>query len=264
MARKCTQPRKIFYCHSLPRAIFDLKDYYDSKASLFEKLVLKSVRRLLKKIFVAAIKNVDTVIANSTNTALQLKKYTGVEAKVIYPPCNLEKFKYKKSEDYFLSVARHEPLKRVDVIISAFQKLPDKHLKVASTGSTTKYLKKMAEGYSNIQFIETSDQDILLELYSKCLATIYIPKNEDFGITAVESQAAGKPVIGVEEGGLIETIAHNKTGILISSMDLTNNLVTVVNNLDFKTAIEMRHACEKNASKFSTENFIKSIKKFLP
>ena len=137
-----------------------------------------------------------------------------LESIVIYPPCDTEKFSWIGQGNYYLSTARLMPYKRIDLIIKAFTKLPEIRLVIASTGPDESHLKQLAQGLKNIKFVgDISDQE-LKKLLGNAIATIYIPKDEDFGMSPVESMAAGKPVIGYGEGGLLETIINGEAGWL--------------------------------------------------
>jgi glycosyltransferase involved in cell wall biosynthesis len=92
-------------------------------------------------------------------------------------------------------------------------------------------------------------------LLGECLATIYIPKDEDFGMTPIESMAAGKPVIGVREGGLKETIQHGETGILVPADPDIEDIVQAVSQLDRRKAKNMREACQARAKRFDVTVF---------
>jgi glycosyltransferase involved in cell wall biosynthesis len=209
--------RNIYYCHTPPRFLYDLRDYYLDTATVLQKPVLKALMRYLQPRYEDAIGRMDKVFANSKNVQKRLKKYLNVESEVLYPPCDTEGFEWMGDGDYFLSTARLEPLKRVDLIVEAFKKMPDKKLIVTSGGSQLALLKNIAGGVKNITFTDWVSDTELRGLVGNCIATIYIPKDEDFGISPVQSLAAGKPVIGVNEGGVAETVREPKDGILIST-----------------------------------------------
>ena len=94
----------------------------------------------------------------------------------------------------------------MDLIVKAFKKMPDKRLVVVSGGADMPGIKQIAEESPNIEVLGWISEARLCDLMGRCIATIYIPRDEDFGISPVESMAAGKPVIGVQEGGLLETV----------------------------------------------------------
>lgn len=209
--------KNIYYCHTPPRFLYDLRDYYLDTATLLQKPVLMALMRYLQPRYEDAIGRMDKVFANSKNVQARLKKYLNVESEVLYPPCSTEGFEWMGDGDYFLSTARLEPLKRVDLIVEAFRKMPDKKLIVTSGGGQLESLKELGRGAKNITFTGWVSDTELQRLVGNCIATIYLPKDEDFGISPVQSLAAGKPVIGVNEGGVAETIVEPTDGILISA-----------------------------------------------
>ena len=160
----------------------------------------------------------DAVFTNSTNTRDRLKYFTGYDAEIIYPPVDLSRFVPSETRgDYYYSWARLSAIKRVDKIIEAFAKMPEKKL-IFSYGINDPEKEKIleiAKKYSNISAIQSPDDPELIKLISESVATIYIPVDEDFGMTPVESMACGVPVIGVNDGGLKESVLNGKTGILI-------------------------------------------------
>jgi len=91
------------------------------------------------------------------------------------------------------------------------------------------------------------------------IASIYIPIDEDFGMSPVESMASGKPVIGVREGGLLETVIHGETGLLVSPDPSEEDLIKAVREMGAKTALGMRGICEARARRFTKEIFVDEI-----
>ncbi len=206
----------------------------------------------------------DIIIANSNNVQKRIQKYLGCRSTVINPPCDTDKFTWKHPEGFFLSIARLDPLKRVDMVVRAFQKLPDQKLVVISGGKEFKNIMQLADGYDNIKVLGWVEEATLQELLSTCLATIYIPKDEDFGMSSVESMASGKPVIGIAEGGLLETIIDGTTGILLPEYELSVDLLCqTVSTFSEETAISMKDVCEERAAFFAKDIFLQKMKKIV-
>jgi glycosyltransferase involved in cell wall biosynthesis len=173
------------------------------------------------------LKKLHTLVTNSKNTQKRIKIFTKRDAQILYPPVDTDFFSpakdikeqrvKSKNEAYFLSFARLSSIKRVDRIVTAFQKMPEEKL-ILTYGKNDPEREKifqMIEGYKNISAICSPDDAELRKLIQEAIATIYIPVDEDFGMSPVESMACGIPVIGVNDGGLKETILDGKTGILI-------------------------------------------------
>ncbi|MBN1276035.1 MAG: glycosyltransferase, partial [Deltaproteobacteria bacterium] len=187
----------------------------------------------------------------------------GLDSKVVYPPCETDNFRWYGQDGYYLSTARLENFKRVDVIVRAFLEMPDQKLIVTSGGTELDRLKKIADGAGNIKFTGWTGEDELHRLMGNATATIYIPKDEDFGMSPVESMAAGKPVIGVKEGGLLESVINGETGALLRPDPCEEDVVDAVRHMDPKTALDMRRACEKQAVRFDKKIFLEKMKRIL-
>jgi glycosyltransferase involved in cell wall biosynthesis len=254
--------RKIMYCHTPVRYAYDLKDYYLKQKVWWKKPLFLFFVVIARVIYQRGINKMDLVMANSKNVQKRLEKYCGVKSVVVNPPIDTDKFSWQPSrillreENYYLSFGRVDKLKRIDHIVRAFQQIPDKKLIVASGGPELEKIKKMAEGYDNIKVLGFVSDEKLAELVGNCIANIYIPVDEDFGMTPLEAAAAGKPTIGVDEGGLKETIIHKETGYLIPAKYELQDLITAVEWLDVWEAANMKNKCIAQAKKFSKEKFV--------
>jgi len=258
--------RKIMYCHTPVRYAYDLKNYYYNKYPFYLKPIFLFFVYLARVIYQWGIKKMDIIMANSKNVQNRLEKYCHIKSTVVYPPIDMEKFADKGVEipiggqDYYLSFARLVDLKRVSDIVLAFQKMPNKILFVASGGLELVKIKQMSEGFDNIKILGFVDDKKLTELVNGCIANIYIPRQEDFGMTPLEAGAAGKPTIGVDDGGLKETIIHEKTGYLISKDYEIKDLVNAVRWLDKKKAEEMKDNCVVQSERFGKDKFVDKVR----
>jgi glycosyltransferase involved in cell wall biosynthesis len=252
-----------YYCHTPPRFVYDKYEHYLSKYSLPQRIVLKLLVSWFKSKYEESVSLMDTVFANSLFVKQRIKKYLNRESIVIYPPCNTNAFYNKAANGYYLSTARFDPLKRVDKIIEAFQLMPDKKLVLCSTGSEEQKLKKMAEGYNNIQFTGLLSEKELSNAIAESIATLYIPLDEDFGMSPVESMAAGKPVICSGHGGPTESVVDGETGLFIHENDIIASLCENVAKIDLNKAEAMRLECENRALLFSEEKFHNKLKHFI-
>jgi glycosyltransferase involved in cell wall biosynthesis len=175
--------------------------------------------------------------------ARRIRKRYGRQATVINPPVNTKL--YRPHEDgrhgnYFLVVSRMIPYKRLDIAIDAFTrlKLP---LKVVGKGRQEAHLR--ARAGSNIEFIGSASDAQLKELYAGCRAFIF-PGEEDFGITPLEAQASGRPVIAYGAGGALETVVPGVTGEFFSeqTVDSLADIVSNFNEDQYDSAAIRRHA----------------------
>ncbi len=255
--------KNIAYVHTPPRHLYD--SYYDrlKSYSFIKKLIFVPYAHFNRIRYEYLIKKMDLLIANSNTIQERIKKYLGLNSVIAYPPCDTSKFKYIDTQDYYFSWARLYPAKRVDMIVEAFTKMPDKKLIVASGGPELSKIQKIAANHPNIEVKGWISDVELLELLGKCIATIYIPIREDFGMSPVESMSAGKPVIGVNEGGLQETIIHNKTGILLNPKFTIDDIVSAVKQMDRSKALSMRANCEKRAQDFTEDKFIDKMNEYI-
>ncbi len=249
----------IAYLHTPPRHLYDRYEDTVKSYGLIKKLIFIPFAAFNRWKFSTLSKRFNLILTNSKNVQERIKKYLHLSSTVVYPPCDTLPFKNLGYGDYFFSWARLYPIKRVDKIVEAFQKMPDKKLVVASGGSELEKIKTMAKNYPNIQVVGWINDDKLLELLGQCLASIYIPIREDFGMSPVESMTAGKPVIGVAEGGMLEVIEDDKNGILLSPDFTTQDIVTAVQKMTLEKAKNMEQSCYKTAARFTEEKFIAGI-----
>lgn len=253
----------ILYCHTPPRFIYDLKAHYLTSVPLWQSFLLKLLIAYIQPKYEAAITKMDLVIANSINVQTRIKKYLKTDAIVIYPPCHIDKYEWQSQGDYYLSTARVEPYKRIKRIVEAFKKMPDKKLIVASGGSQLAELKQLANKAENIRFTGWCDEQDLIDLVSNSIATIYLPIDEDFGISPVESMAAGKPVIGVNEGGVVETVIDGKTGLLCPENPKLEDVISAVKKMTPEYALKLKANCTQRAQLFSADIFIDKMQQLL-
>lgn len=245
----------IFYCHTPPRFLFDQRDHFLAGQGAVRRLAAGVAMRGFEKGYRAAVARMDVVVANSENTRARISRYLGRDSVVVPPPVDTDKFAWGGQEDYYLSTARLTPLKQVDRIVDAFLAMPDKKLVVVSGGEELENLKRRTAGASNITFKGWVGDAELRALVGRAIATIYLPKDEDFGMSPVESMAAGKPVIGVAEGGLLETILPDETGVLLPSDFSSDQLKQSVAAMTPASAAKMRASCEARAQAFTREKF---------
>ncbi len=248
--------RNLYYCHTPPRFVYDLREHYLQRLPPVLRPVLRVLMRHLQPRYEAAVAAMDTVVANSENTRRRLRLYLRRDAEVVYPPVDTRLFRWHAPGDYFVSLARHEDLKRVDRIVEAFTRMPAQQLVVASGGARTERLRRMAMDAPNIRFTSWQSDEQLARLIGGARASIYIPREEDFGLSPVESMAAGKPVIGVAEGGLLETVVDGETGVLLPPDPGVDAIVQAVQRMGTDRALSMRSASEARAALFARERFV--------
>ena len=225
----------ISYIHTPMRYAWDQMETY-IEFSNFKKFGLEiPLRYLLFKLrewdFISGNRP-DYLIANSSYTSKRIKKYWGKESEIIFPPVEIERFNYKENRgEFYLSVNRLVPNKRIDLLVEAFIKL-GLPLLIVGDGPEIKKLRKTAK--RNITFLGKASNKKIEELMSKCRAFVYSGV-EDFGIAPVEAIASGAPVIGFAKGGLIDSVnclndtckEEISTGILFHKQSVADIVDTI-------------------------------------
>lgn len=206
----------INYCHTPTRYLWTDTHTYVRELGHINFLVKKFIPyylTFLRQWDRLAADRVDTFIANSKLVQQRIKKYYKRESLLIYPSVQTSRFQVQREVgDYFLAGGRLVPYKRLDLVIDAFNQIGHP-LKIFGDGPELERLKELAGDNKNIEFLGRVPDEQMAELYGKALAFIN-PQVEDFGITAIESMACGRPVIAFGEGGALETVIPGKTGIL--------------------------------------------------
>ena len=261
--RQKTDAKMVYYCHTPPRFLYDQCCFYNSQVPALLRPVWKNFIKWYRRHYEDALQSLPLIVTNSVNVQNRIEKYLNRSSAIVHPPCATHTFMKGKSQGYYLSTGRLDPLKSIDKIIEAFATMPDKELVVMSSGPEKETLKKLAEGYSNITFTGTVSEEKYRQLLSSCTATIYLPRDEDFGMTPVESMAAGKPVIGVAEGGVLETVLDGETGTLLPPDFTIDELCDSVCGLTEERAGNMENACTARAEEFSEQRFVQQMQDLL-
>jgi glycosyltransferase involved in cell wall biosynthesis len=252
----------ICYCHSPMRYVWDLTFEYLEAAGLSGGLKSFLVRMLLHYIRMwdmVSANRVNEYVANSHYIAHRIWKCYNRTARVIYPPVDVDRFYIGSNrENYFITLSRLVPYKRVDIIIEAFNhlKLP---LVVVGEGPGMKQLKQMAG--PTIELIGHQSATEVEKLLSNARAFIFSAE-EDFGIVNVEAQAAGLPVIAFGRGGALETVIEGKTGLFFKQQTTLCLIEAIQEFLDKEENFNPQEI-RKNAERFPRERFEREFKAFV-
>jgi glycosyltransferase involved in cell wall biosynthesis len=247
----------ISYIHSPMRYIWDqYYSYFGSTGGLKKVFIKRQVSRL-KAWDVTASARVDHFIANSNFVKRRIMKYYRREADVIHPPVDTDFYHPVESprRDYFLAVSALVPYKETALVIDAFNRCGEP-LVVVGKGPDEKKLKRMAG--KNITFKKNLPALQLRELYQHAAAYVFAGI-EDFGISFVESQACGTPVLAYKKGGVLDIVTEN-TGVLFEEQttDAIIDAVNKIKKMDLNSSI-----IRKNSLQFSKENFRNRFKEYL-
>jgi len=252
----------ICYIHTPIRYAWDLRTQYLLEAN-YKGLKKILANYILDKIRVWDYNNssgVDYFISNSKYIRSRVKRCYGRDSHVIYPPVDIDSFKLtEKKEDYFLTASRFVPYKKVNLIVEAFTKIPNKRLLVIGDGPDAEKIKKIAG--NNVIFKGFLEQNKLIEYMQNAKAFIFAAE-EDFGIMPVEVQACGTPVIAYGKGGALETVINGQTGLLFSEQTI-ESLVDAIDRLELQYTQFDPQIIRQNAERFSIEIFRKKYFNFV-
>lgn len=223
----------------------------------FMKLFLHPLLTVLRMHDFAAAQRIDYLVGNSKNVAKRIRKIYRRDAAVIYPFADLQRFLDQplvsdEQGRYFLIVSRLAAHKRVDIAVRACTNL-GLPLKIIGAGPQRPYLESIAG--ESIEFLGFVPDEVVVEYMKNARAFIY-PQEEDFGITAIEAQALGKPVIAYNEGGAQETVEQDKTGVFFA---FQTEAALAEAFQRFETMTFDAAYIREHAKRFSRERFLQDI-----
>lgn len=257
----------ISYVHSPIRYAWDLQHQYLHEAGLEKGLkgwLAKVILHYIRMWDYRTANGVDHFIANSKFIARRIKKVYGREAEVIYPPVDVDAYQMcEQKEDFYLTASRMVPYKKIKLIVEAFNEMPDKTLVVIGDGP--EFAKTKAIAGANIELMGYQSFEVLKEKMQKAKAFVFAAE-EDFGITPVEAQACGTPVIAYCRGGALETVcgldSDKPTGVFFKEQNVAN-IVEAVNMFEKNEGMITAENCRENAERFGTKHFVKEFRSFV-
>jgi Glycosyltransferase len=249
----------ICMCYSPIRYAWDMQHQYLEESGLnkgFKSLLARYILHKIRLWDVRTASGVDHFIAISDYIARRINKCYRRDSTVIYPPVFVDKFEFlDKKENYYLTSSRQVPYKKIDLIVEAFNRMPDKELIVIGDGPMHEKIKSIAN--SNVIILGYQSNAILVEYLKKAKAFIFAAE-EDFGIAPLEAQASGTPVIAFGKGGAVETILNKpkygiqQTGVFFYSQT-TDAIISAID--EFESLSISPYECRKNAERFSENRF---------
>lgn len=256
----------ISYIHTPPRYLYGYETSINWQKYWPLRLYARAVNHFLREYDFAAAQRPDILIANSENTRARIQKFYRRDAKVIYPPVELSASHFNHSRNYFLIVSRVVGGKGLELAVRACSEL-GLPLKVVGSpsGWSSEYRKMRQMAGPTIEFLGFVSDEKLVGLYSGAKAFLATARDEDFGMTVVEAQLCGTPVIAFRGGGYLETMAEGKTGIFFDEYSVEGlkkalgkfriqNSCLPAGMAKFRISTIQAHA-----KKFSKEQFVKQM-----
>ncbi len=254
----------MWYCHTPVRAFYDQR----------EKMIARQtsdLRKLAASSWIAchtwfdrrSIGDLERIIANSRNVEQRIRKAYDRSCTVINPPVDASRFRFIEYGDFWLSVNRIYPEKRLELQFDVFRSLPEQKLIIVGGYSlgdhAADYYQKLVKDIpENVEMRGTISEEELIDLYARCKGLICTAVDEDFGLTPLEAMASGKPVVAVNDGGFKETVVQGKTGMLVEAN--RDELVRAIKEIS-KEPQKYKEACRRRAADFDTSIFLEKIRK---
>lgn len=252
----------ICYCHTPMRYAWDLyHPYMQSQAARGIKGPLaKMILHYLRLWDLCSASRVDHFVANSIYTQHRIKSIYRRASTVIYPPVDVKDFQvWTRKENFFMAASRFVPYKRMDLIVEAFNLMPEKRLIIAGDGPELKKVRQRAR--KNVEFVGWQTRESLKELLGRARAFIFCAQ-EDFGILPVEAQACGTPVIAYGKGGVLESVVEGKTGFFFREQSAAS-IVEAIKEFEKKEEGLDPIVIRRNAERFDKERFRKEFKELV-
>ena len=253
--------KHICYCLTPMRYLWGFQnEYFNSGPYDWTKFLgRQQILEWLKRWDIKTAQNVTSYIAISNHVRDRIKTVYGRDSQVVYPPVDCDRFYYQESEnrkDYFLIVSALVPYKRIDLAIETFNQLA-LPLKIIGAGTELPRLKAMSG--PNIEFLGWRSDEDLRRYYTEARALIF-PGEEDFGIAPLEAQACGTPVIAFKQGGALETVRENMTGVFFDQQSAASLTEAIEKN----GAIHYdRRTLRSHALMFDRSVFLNRVRQYL-
>jgi len=253
----------VSYVHSPARYAWDLQHQYLSEAGLE-----RGPRSWITRLFLHKFRlwdtrtglGVDAFIANSRFIARRIKKTYGRDATVIHPPVDTDAFALRREkDDFYLTVARMVPYKKVPSIVNAFSRMPDRRLIVIGDGPEWRRVQEQAT--PNVTMLGKQPAEVVRKYMAAAKAFVFMAE-EDFGIVLGEAQACGTPVIAYRRGGASEIVLPGKTGILFDEQT-ADALIEAVEAFESRPGGMDPDRIRQNAERLSAARFRNEFSEFV-
>jgi glycosyltransferase involved in cell wall biosynthesis len=241
----------VCYCYTPFRYAWDAESYALREISPLLRPLLRQELRRIRRWDLAASRRVDAYIAISQLSRQRIMRHYGRDAPVIHPPVETHRFSPGTPGDALLVVSEILPHKRLHLALEAARRA---HAPIQVVGAGP-HLTALKDAYPEAEFLGRARDEDLAELYASARAVL-VPSVEEFGITAVEAQAAGRPVIAAAAGGALETVIDGRTGRLakLDDVDSFAQAIEGIDQLDFDPADAVQ-----SAERFSVASFARRL-----
>jgi glycosyltransferase involved in cell wall biosynthesis len=248
----------ICYCLAPTRYVWQFGAYIEREnMSSAMKQIARPVIARLQRWDYAAAQRVDAFVAISSDIQQRIARFYDRESVIIYPPVETQRYKpVETPDDFYLIISRLIPYKRIDLAVQACTNL-GLPLIVAGAGRDRDRLEAMAG--PTVQFLGRVTDEQKDDLMIRCRAFLF-PGLEDFGITPVEAQAAGRPVIAYRGGGSLDTVIESKTGLFFDTHSV-ESLIAALQR--FATMTFDPQDCVDNAARFDRAVFDRELAAFV-
>ncbi|MFB9760925.1 glycosyltransferase family 4 protein [Ectobacillus funiculus] len=255
----------ISYVHSPIRYAWDLQHQYLKEANLkhgLKGLLAKYMLHKMRNWDYRTANGVDIFLSNSEFISRRIWKVYRRDSRVVYPPVDVSSFTLKEEKsDYYVTASRMVPYKKIDIIVEAFANMPDKKLVVIGTGPDFEKIK--AKAGKNVELLGYQPFSVLKEHMQNAKAFVFAAE-EDFGITPVEAQACGTPVIAYGKGGALETVVGLEETSMPTGLHFyeqtPQSIQEAVKLFEKNQTKFVPKNCRENALRFSEERFKVEIK----
>jgi len=251
----------LWYCHTPVRVFYDLRERFLDALPWTSRWAARRWIESRRQRYEVAVAGVDRIVANSQNVAGRVSRYLSRESTVVHPPVDVERYRFERIGDFWLSVNLLSHEKRIDLQVEVFRRLPRERLLIAGgtqPGARLDRVIRALHAPPNVQFLGEIDDERLRELYATCRGLVATALDEDFGLAPVEAMASEKAVVAVDEGGYRETVVHGTTGWLVPPD--AASLARAIGDADPTRLDSMRGACRSRARAFDRSVFVAGIR----
>lgn len=257
----------VSYVHSPIRYAWDLQHQYLQESGLhwgIKGTLARAILHYMRLWDCRTANGVDAFVANSAYIGRRILKVYGRKAEVIHPPVDVAAFPLcERKEDFYLAVSRMVPYKRMPLIVEAFAAMPERRLVMIGDGPELGRCRALAG--SNVELLGYQSGEVLRDYLQRAKAMVFAAE-EDFGITLVEAQACGTPVIAYGRGGALETVVDSadvgtRTGMFFPAQTV-DAIRAAVERFE-TTGTFNPNVCRRNAERFAPERFRTDLAEFV-